>query len=344
MAKLADIDSEVRIILKVAAGAIVVFIALFLFFQGGTIAKNLFFPTPLPPPAEKFGKLPRVEFPAQEPIKGVEYRINTLSGQLPGLGDRMKVYKIKKDPPSLVALENARNNVKEQGFTLNETKISEEVYQWNNEAGAQIQYNTVSNNFNIATNFLNEPPPALLTGNAADKEGAYNYTLSYLQKMNEDTSDFDPERSTALYLKLVNNQLTPAGSQSDAQFIKLSLFQKNIDKYKVYYPGFSSSNMWFIYRDEDLYPIVEQASYTHLIPGSSTTYPIKTTEQAFKDLQDGNALIFNAAPNSTIDVTDVSLGYYLGEENQEYTVPIIIFSGKDFAAYVQALPNSSISN
>ncbi len=341
MAKLADIDSEIRIILKVAAGFFSVLILLFLVFKGGAMFKDLFFPTPPPPPDLKFGKLPEVSFPAQNPVSGVEYRINTLTGELPVLTDRIKVYKIKRDKPSLTALANSRNSVSQQGFTQNETKISESVYQWNNDSGQQIQYNIMTNNFVISSNFLTQEPPTSLTGVTGTTRGAYDYTLNYLNQLNEDTSDFDENRSTGTYLRIEGGQLVPVDSQGQAQFMKLSLFQKDINKIKVYYPGVTTSNMSFIYRDDSAYPTLEQAEFTHLVPdlNNSGTYPIKTAEQAFEDLKKGNALINKTTSNSTVDITDVALGYYLGDSEQEYTVPIIVFTGKDFTAYVQAVAN-----
>ena len=71
-------------------------------------------------------------------------------------------------------------------------------------------------------------------------------------------------------------------------------------------------------------------------------YPIKTTKQAFDDLVQGNAYVMNNSVAKNVDITDVTLGYYLGSETQPYTVPIYIFTGKNFIAYVQALASSAL--
>ena len=51
--------------------------------------KALLFPTPPPPPGEKFGVLPPLDFPAQTPKK-LSYNINTLTGTLPDLGNKIQ--------------------------------------------------------------------------------------------------------------------------------------------------------------------------------------------------------------------------------------------------------------
>ncbi len=352
MAKLAEVTSEVRILLKLLAASFIVITILFLFFKGGTIAKNIFFPTPPAPPEEKFGKLPKIDFPTTK-TDGFDYRINTLSGNLPSTGasqgqipDRIKVYKVKIGEPSLIALSTARTNLRNVGFSNNETKLSESTYQWNNDSNETVQYNILNDNFRISSNFLTDSPPTRLSGSATTKEGAYESAVNFLSAMNEDVSDLDRSNSMSKYLRITDGQLVLADSQNNAQFIRIDLAQKDIGGLKMYYPGFDESLMYFIYRNQDDSPKVEEAKFIHVSPdlNDSSTYPIKSPQDAFEDLKSGKAMVFNNNKNNVIDITDVSLGYYLGVENQPYLLPIMVFSGKDFKAYVNVLVPSSIEN
>ena len=129
-------------------------------------------------------------------------------------------------------------------------------------------------------------------------------------------------------------------SINEANFARLDVFQKNLDNHKIYYPGLSESLMYFIIKGSGFLPNVTDASFIHFIADSSnfSTYPIKTAEAAFEDLKQGNALVFTNDKNAKlIDIIDVSLGYYIGDENQQYFLPIVVFKGKEFTAYVNAL-------
>lgn len=347
MATLAKITWEARIILKLLAASVFVVAAIFIIFRGGNIIKDIFFPTPPLPPEEKFGKLPRVKFPSQNPFK-FEYRINTLTGRLPTFPDRMNVYKTKRDEPNLVALKSARDNVSTFGYSENETKVNESVYQWSSRSGDKIEVNILTNHFRITSSFLVETPPKGLSGTAAKIDGAFKTAMDFLISMGEDISDLDQDKSRLTYWKISDGRLIAADRQTDAQFSRLDIFQKNIDKdYKIYYLGLTQSTMYFIFRNENDVSGIVDASFAHFIPAPQafSTYPIKTADQAYEDLKSGNAYIFTGSKNSdSVDITEVELGYYVGQENQLYLLPIIIFKGKDFTAYVTAIPDSSIGN
>ncbi len=213
MAKLAEVTSEVRIILKILGGAAALVLLIFIVVRGGQIAKNLFFPAPPAPPEAKFGRLPTVAFPIQDPVN-VKYRINTLNGQLPATGilpgnlpDRMKVFRVQSPAASLVALASVRQILKNVRFDTSETKINEEVYRWTNTAGTAILYNIVNNNFRITSNFLGEEPPSILAGQASTKEGAHEQAIEFLQSIGQNTSDIDSSKTIATYLKIQNGTL-----------------------------------------------------------------------------------------------------------------------------------------
>lgn len=349
MAHLAQVASEVRIGLKLLAASLFVVAILFIFFKGGEIAKNLFFPTPPAPPEEKFGKLPPVTFPTQNP-QDYEYRINTLTGGLPSFPEackpyknslycQMKVYKVKKREPSLVALKSARDKLQVIGYTENESRMSEEEYQWTNSEGKTIRMNILTGNFKIFSNFLGESSGSL-TGEAVRKEGAFELVERLLENLDLETEDLDQETSTLTYLKLENGTLIKAQSRNVANFARLDLFQKNLDNYKIYYPGLTESLMYFIIKDGNSLSSLVETSFSHFTADSSnsSTYPIKTAEAAFEDLKQGNALVFANDKNvKLIDIIDVSLGYYMGGEDQQYFLPIVVFKGKGFTAYVQAV-------
>lgn len=342
MATLAQVTSETRLTLKILAGIFTVLTLVFLFFKGGEIFKNLFFPTPPPPPDEKFGKLPEIIFPAQQPTN-YSFEINTISGKLPAFPDRMKTYKVKETPPTLSALQNTRNKMKNAGFSERETKLSDTKYQWGNRTGEIIIYDTETNNFWIKSNYLNNVDS--LGYPALKKDDSLRLTKSFLDYIRGDMEDLDLERSTLTYYKILNGALVKAESQNEANVARLDLFQKELERgLKIYYPETDKSIMYFVFAYRGGMAQIVEGQYLHFPANTESiaTYGIKNSQEAFEDLKNGNSFIAKGdiKAGGYMGITDVSLGYFAGEENQKYLLPIVIFEGNNFAAYVSAIRES----
>jgi len=342
MAKLADVTSEVRIILKILAGALVTIVALFLFLKGGQIFKALFFPTPPAPPKMEFGKLPNPSFPKQNKLS-LDYQINTVDGQLPPLPDRINVYKVVTNEPSLVALDNARSSLRGVGFTQGEEKINDSIYQWSNTTGVNVQYNIFTNNFQVSSDVASSPPPL---GISLTNDILLQSATNLLDNLSENSSDINQANYKVIYLALQNGQLGKVSSADQAQAAQINLFQNPINKYQVYYQETDSSSMNFIFEDEGGFPKLVYGKYFHFTPDLKTfsDYPIKTAQQAFEDLKNDNAYVSTTLKDGeTADILNVALGYYIGEKNESYFLPVIVFSGNNFTAYVNAIPAELIS-
>ena len=70
--------------------------------------------------------------------------------------------------------------------------------------------------------------------------------------------------------------------------------------------------------------------------------------EAFSELQEGKAFIpsnSNNANISNISIRNVLLGYYMGENRQDYLLPIVVFEGdNNFIAYVSAVKDEWIGD
>nr|MDQ3009040.1 hypothetical protein [bacterium] len=73
------------------------------------------------------------------------------------------------------------------------------------------------------------------------------------------------------------------------------------------------------------------------------TYPLRSTESAWRIVQAGEAVIVNAGLQEHATVRSVSLGYFDSFNEQEYLQPIYIFEGDGgFMAYVSAIDTKFI--
>ena len=90
-----------------------------------------------------------------------------------------------------------------------------------------------------------------------------------------------------------------------------------------------------------------QGKFAHQeISDEKETYPIKTADKAFEELQQGKAFIASyEGEDKNISIKKISLGYYIEDERQLYLTPIYVFFGNDnFLAYITAVTDEWLSN
>lgn len=321
-----------RKILRITGIGIGALIIIFLLIKGITFTKNAFFPSPPPPPEQKFGKLKNINFPKQN--NNITYKLNTFTGNLPNFPDRITVYKFSENQPDLLDLNNVQKKLGAINFSTGQLKLSNEVYQWSNTTYPKmfIQYNIVSGNFDLFSDFRTNSN--LLAQGAVSKETVSSRIFDFLNSLGENLDDIDKTKTSFYYFKINNGSLVPAENPSQAQIIKASLFQKQIDKKEIHYPYYDSSIINLFIGNT-----IVQSHFNHKIVDLNTysTYSIKTAQQAFSDLKSGNALILNQDNKNQVEITDVSLAYFIGENTQDYLMPIVVFKGKNFKAYVSAI-------
>lgn len=331
---------------KILAGGAIAVVAIVLVAGGlrvGTQIKEYFFPTPLPSPTVKFDKLPSLKFPdnaINPPAGGFTYRLNTLSGQLPTLPTQTNVYKIVKPEPSLLALQKAQEQVSKIGFNSPPTRIQNTTYQWVNQntPSKKLLLDITSFNFSLASDLFSDQD-VLSAKNLPDENGAITQAKNFFQNI-DFPQDIDATKTKTTLLSIGENKLTPATSFSKAQIIRVDFFQKDVDKLPIYYPNPKNSIMYVLIAGGSFTPqVVEAKFFHHNISEISSTYPIKTAEEAFSELKNKKAYIASyLSSDSNIAVKDISLGYYLADKEQNYLFPIIVFEGNNgFFAYVEAL-------
>jgi len=343
MANLVKVTKETRIFLKVGGIVLGTFLLIYLGLKSTSIIQNLFFPKPPPPPKQGFGKLPHLSFPSKG-TTGVQFRINTIDGQLPKLIDRINVYRLISPEADLLALKNAKNTLSSVNFVENQVKLSDTLYQWSQTStGVIIQYDIVTKNFTITSNYLTNS--SLLTTNLIpNEENIKAGLIAFLASINADTKDIDFDNSTVDFLQLKEGTLIQSGNLGDAKFAKITLFQFPIDKIPIIYdtPTDSVLNFTVSYPAGNLQ--IVDGQFLHHQPDlqNKSDYPIKTATQAFEDLKNGKAYTINPLNLTNVDITNVQVRYYLDKNTNDYLLPVIIFTGINFTAYVDAIPNESL--
>ncbi len=347
MLTLNQATSETRVILKWGAVILFLLLLILVLFRVGGILKDKFFPQAPPPPTVSFGKLPLIVFPNVS-NKNFNYSLNTVTGALPTFPDRIKIYKMAAIPPDLLALKKAVERVNSVGFTNPELPISAKVYQWNDNGplNRSLTMDIFSSDFSLSSSFISDP--VIMSGvNLPDPNTAAITAQSFLSGMSSFPDDIDSAKTKSLLFSINNNTLISATSVSNAQVIEIDFFQKDIDKFPIYYPKAVSSTMNVLVAGGKDQGQVVQADFSHqTISNESATYPIKTAGDAYSLLKQGQGYIASYFGSSTdISIKDVFLAYYIGEKKQDYLFPIAVFEGDNgFFAYVPVVTDGWTSN
>lgn len=304
-------------------------------------------PTRPPPPTVAFGKLPPISFPRSVANKSLTYSLDTITGLFPTLPVQVKVHKMVEIKPEFLALDKARQKVARLGFKSKEAYISENLYRWVDEVppSREITYNLFSHDFNLSSPFLSNPIST--QGKFLDETSAINASQRFLSTISSFPDDIDLAKTKTLLYSIKNNSLNPATSVSNANVIRVDFFQRNINNLSIYYPNYSTStiNLLVIALQKDIFVVGSNFHYQP-ISNESYTYPIKTASEAFNELKNQKAYIASYFGNDTnISIKNISLGYYIGTEKQNYLMPIVVFEGVNgFVAYVSAVRDEWIGS
>lgn len=336
MATLANVTKETRLILKFGGIALALLIFGFLVFKVGAFLINIVYPPPPPAPEEKFGKLLPIIFPQQAGALP-QFRINTVSGTLPAFSSIINVYKALQQQPSITSLQTAKRRAGNLAYTQNQHAITTEEYTWTMATeNNTLRYNIVSLNFSVSSDYLVNPSPGRIT---SDKSVLLKTVGDFINTLGSNHSDIDFNKSVISFYMVQDGNLIETPDPTNASVARVYLIQNPVETLPMYYPTQDPSLLYFTLSGANA--TVVDASYNHLTPDptSFSTYPLRTADAAFQDLSSGKGFIVNATADSTVDITDVTLGYYAGDQgNQMYLIPIIVFHGKNnFKAYVNAI-------
>lgn len=332
-----------------AIGAMLIIGGLILYFgiKIGFAVKEALHPTPPPPPTVSYGKLPAINFPPTTNVPTFTYTINTVSGALPDLGDRVAVHKMASTQPSLLALDNAKTAAGAVGFTDDPTSINDTDYVWTNTETPQkrLTINIQTHNFSLNSSYKDDST-VTQASNLPDQSHAISTIHTFLTSLTALPDDIDDSKTKVSLFAITNGTLTPAPSLSSAQIVRVDLFQKDVDKLPIYYvqPSYSSMNFLLASTDAQDPQIVEGHFFHQAISSDSATYPIKTAQQAIDDLKKGQVYIASFPTNVTqITIRNISLGYFMSDSDQNYLMPIIVLQGdNNFIAYDSAVFGSWI--
>ncbi len=314
---------------------------------------NKLYPPAAPPPTVVFGQLTPVAFPENKERPTLTLELPT--GQIPAFPDRMIVYRAPTKRSGFADPGKAIETATALGFLFKPEQPTETNYIWilQDQLASKLEMNIISGHFVLSRQWQNNPALAAMA-NFTSQQAVITETENYLKKSNLLPNDaIGAEKTTPL--KDDVGKLVNALSLSDADFVQIDLFRKDIEEIdpesdkkevvasypfyrtdpgkgliRVIFAGGRTVAEKFIFLDY---------GYTTVQYDNNGTYPVKTGEEAWTELQQGGGFVTLSSPKSgEIKIRKIFLGYYDAQEGQNFAMPIYIFLGdKGLVAYVSAV-------
>ena len=300
-------------------------------------------PPPPPAPTMGFGYLPPIIYPDQTSAdRPTSYKLETATGDLKSFGDRAEVYLATKNTANLLDIENAQDTARAYGFAGQPEQLSGRLYRWRStgQLNATFEYDIIDHNLTYETDFLSRPE-LLLETELPSNFDAVQQVRNFLSRGNLLPDDTASSSGKTTFLKSIGGVLKPAVSASDADFIAVDLNRIKLNNFSadIYTPDGETGTIHAIIGGgrsggilkliRDYYPI----SYEEI-----HTYPLRSTQSAWQQLQAGEGYVANKGTLDQAVVREVLLGYFEGGGYQIYVQPIYVFKGDaGFIGYVDAV-------
>ena len=302
------------------------------------------FPTPPPPPTVAFDKLPEIVFPENKDLPQLSYTVETTEGNFPKLAEQAKVYYMPRPTSNLLAFDVAKEKAAGLGFVSEPEKISETTYRFSTpKSPAKLEMNIVTGAFSISFDLATDPSP--LSKKPPTPETAINTVRAFLASGNSMPKDLTGEVKHE-FLKTEVQKLIPALSLSEANFIRISLFRKDLEEIPSVTANPGKGNVWFNVSGETQKEKQIIGGVYHYFPIDETqasTYPLKTAQVAFEDLKVGKGYIANIGLNKDgkVVIRRIYLAYFDPNIPSSFYQPVIVFEGdRSFLAYVPAITDA----
>lgn len=293
----------------------------------------------LPPVVEKptlaFGPLPKVKFPESNVASSnFSYSLDTETGALPEkLPELFKVYSVAQLATDLLALDRAKNLAGALSFNKNPQAISATQYKFTDIInGGELIVDLDTGNFKFRRN--------IASGSADDFEKIEDFISE--DKQSQGFKGFLSSRN------LLKDQLKGGRTlvsydnpvKKDSRQVTINLWQEDVEKTPIVTPKFNEGLIKAVAlnnRDTDKKYILMDYIFWPIDLNNFGTYPIKTVEEAFEELKNGEGFVSIEPRTGTVSLTQIYLAYYLSEEYSNYLQPVYVFEGPQFAGLIPAL-------
>ncbi len=314
----------------------VIFLIVLAIVWGGSLYSKRYLYSKIPiiteKPDLKFALLPRLKIPNPNVTSSnFSYSLDTPTGALPEkLPTAFKIYAIPQLGNTFLAADKARELAKKFNLDSNPEILSPTVHKFTNSNGAEFTIDINTGNFSYKRPI-------------ATQSATQNEQLKDLPNISQQFKSFLTQKEIMpTYLKNgeIKTDYLAAINPEQLSTLNISLWQEKIDDYKIVTEKFTKGlvEAVLVGSADDINNYLSlDYTYWPIDTKNFAVYPIRSVDQAFKDLKSGEATIVIEPKTSQVSISSVYLAYFLSKSYPEYLQPVYVFEGQNFAALVQAV-------
>ncbi len=299
---------------------------------------------PPPPPSVRFDKLPPFGLPETGKNYDLSFELVTKEVGLPATPDRLEVFLIPKKLPSLLASDRAKAFAAQLKFTAppEQKSPSEFFFTDSTNPARSLLFNSATTNFHLRYDLAIDHSAAT-TSSTLLETTATTDARNFLSSIGELLPDFVQEKTTLQLLSLEGENFIPSRDETTAIAARVNFFLKDINNLPRVTATYSASPSYIIVgKSEDVSKKILEARVAYFPSDEmvNSTYPLKTSAQAWEELTTGKGYIAQPASSGAkkIFVRKVYLAYFDANDYQQYLQPVFVFEGDDnFVGYVPAI-------
>ena len=339
MATLTEVSFYARRVVKWGAIGLVI---IMLIPPTLTLIKRIYVainPPPPPAPTVRYGKLPKMVFPDADVNYKPTYRLETIEGGLPKLANVSKIYFVTINKSRILELERIKAKAAVLGFSQAPEKTDEQTYKFVHAVQpAQLTVNIIYNSYIYGYDWRSDAD--ILGARDVPNNGqALVEAKNFWQSLGLLSGDLADGKAKFTYLAINGGELVSTTALSEANFVRVDLQRSDKDGLPVVTPT-NISPVYVIFSgagDRSKRVIEARYAYSKILDDNFSTYPLKSVDQAWNELQAGGGYVANPAGNQIV-VRKASLAYYESDTPQEFFQPVFVFEGDGgFVGYVPAV-------
>ncbi|MDO8488462.1 MAG: hypothetical protein Q7S31_04140 [bacterium] len=340
MATLTEVSYYTRRAVKWAIAAMIIIILTPILWR---MVKGIYLkinPPPPPAPTVAYGKLPQLKFPQASKDYQPVMRLETIDGKLPKLATVSRVYVVEVNKSRLLELDRVKARVRSLGFSNEPGQVDEQTFEFVHPAvPATLKVDVIYDTYKYQYDWTLDQ--AIYSGRSVPNNNqAFVEAKSFFQTLGILGSDLADGKTKVAYFAAQPPQMIPTTSLSEANFIRIDLFRSDRDNLPWVTRGGNTSAVYAIFSgvsDRSKRIVEANYAYSKIVENSFATYPLKTADQAWNELQQGQGYVATQAGPQVV-VRRVYLAYYESDIHQDFVQPVFVFEGdSNYLAYVSAI-------
>jgi len=318
----------------------------FLFLWWGMIEAIKAYRKAFPPyvaPTVRYGILDKVVFPQKE-FQKKSFAAELPNDSFPKYKDQARVFVIYRSSSVLGALEESKETANLMGFVSEPREINTGIYLFSDSnTGKSLTMNVLESSFKLSYPYLTDQL-LLNTGQMPGKEEAIRTATDFIDRAGKMSPDLEEGEKKVSFWKISFDGLQEVSALSEANIVRVDFNRKKLDdEIEVVSVEFDKAPVSVLVSGSSVAAkkIVE-VNYKHVkidpSEASSSTYPIISSQEAFKNLEMGNYWPANDTQADKVTIRKIYLAYFEPINLTQFMQPIYVFEGDGgFVAYVRAI-------